>query len=174
MHRTLIEPVTLRIDTLPRPRLLETLRRRGVSLNQSAETLLGNAVFDHPEPRSVTVVERSISDLGLTDGAVLPTIFEAAQAIGLDLCPPTVGPYLRLALQSQPTAPDSIMSNGRAPSASLTVASAPLRGDDDYPKGFYLRVVDNRPWLRGYRCTDEYAWDAGDSFVFAAPSDPGP
>ncbi len=37
---------------------------------------------------------------------------------------------------------------------------------DDYPKGFYLRVVDGRAWLRGYRCDDEYDFDPADRFVF--------
>ena len=55
------------------------------------------------------------------------------------LCPVTAGPYLRLAWLSQPSAPDVIMSNGRAPTASLTVAALPPRPDEEgYPKGFYL------------------------------------
>ena len=66
----------------------------------------------------------------------------------------------------QQTAPDSIMSKGRAPSGSITVASIPLREDDEYPKGFYLRVVDGVPWLRGYRCTEQHNWSADDWLLF--------
>ena len=67
------------------------------------------------------------------------------------------------------------MSNGSAPSASVTVASAPLDRDDVLPKGFYLRVVDGRPWLRGYHATDEHLWSPHDRLAFrtGAPAGPG-
>jgi len=66
----------------------------------------------------------------------------------------------------QASAPDSVMSNGSAPSASVTIASEPLDQDDVLPKGFYLRVVDGRPWLRGYHATDEHLWSPGDCLAF--------
>ena len=163
---TITQPLTLDIDTMPRPRLLEALQNSGVEVNTSAGILLDDAVFDDPRLQHPTVVERSVSELGLADGASLSQIFEAAQACGLRLCPPTMGPYLRLALHSQKTAPDAIMSNGQAPSGSLTVASAPLRPDADYPKGFYLRVISGQSWLRGYRSDDEHVWNPADRFVF--------
>ena len=58
------------------------------------------------------------------------------------------------------------MSAGRAPEGSLTVASEILSDDDEYPKGFYLRVVDDAAWLRGYRCDDEHIWSSDDRFLF--------
>ena len=115
------------------------------------------------------MVQRSLKELGLAAGAALPLVFEAAQDHGLDLCPADTGPYLRLAWRTQPNAPDAIMSNGRAPTGSVTVAASVLREEDEYPKGFYLRVIDHRLWLRGYRCDLAYAWDPDDSFVFALP-----
>ena len=82
-------------------------------------------------------------------------------------------PYLRLAWLSQPSAPDVIMSNGRAPTASLTVAALPPRPDEEgYPKGFYLRVIGGDPWLRGYRCDLTHDWNADDRFVFSDPHSP--
>jgi hypothetical protein len=168
-RRSLSEPLTLQVGTTSRPRLLEELQSGGVHLNASARTLLDDAAFDHPTPQSITVVQRSLKELGLAAGAPLPLVFEAAQDHGLDLCPADTGPYLRLAWRTQPNAPDAIMSNGRAPTGSVTVAASVLREDDEYPKGFYLRVIDHRLWLRGYRCDLAYAWDADDSFVFALP-----
>ncbi len=110
-----------------------------------------------------------MAELGLPDGGSLSQILEAAQQQNLLLCPADTGPYLRLALDEQATSPDSVMSSGRAPTGSLTVASAPLTEDDEYPKGFYLRVVDDQPWLRGYRCDDEHVWSSDDRFVFRVP-----
>ncbi|GAA4667821.1 hypothetical protein [Frondihabitans cladoniiphilus] len=168
-HPTLTEPLTLEYGTMPRAELLAALGVAGVELNPSASTLLEEAVFDRPEPGVVTLVERSVAELGLADGATLPHLFRAGVESGLVLCPLDTAPYLRLALPGQATAPDAVMSNGRAPSASLTIASPPPRADAEHPKGFYLRVVEGRPWLRGYRCDDEFRWDPEDSFVFALP-----
>ena len=65
-----------------------------------------------------------------------------------------------------PTAPDSIMWNGQAPTGSVTIASRRLRAEYDYPRGFYLRVIDNQPWLRGYRCAEDAPWRPEDRFLF--------
>ena len=51
-------------------------------------------------------------------------------------------------------------------------ASDALSRDDEYPKGFYLRVVDGRAWLRGYRCDDGHSWSPDDRFIFQLPPCP--
>lgn len=153
-----------------RANLVAELRRAGIHLNEYAETLLADAAFERAEaPTEIAFVDRSVAELGLPNGGTLADVFGAARAAGLDLCPPQAGPYLRFATLAQASAPDSVMNAGRAPSASLTVASAPLRLDDDYPKGFYLRVVDGVPWLRGYRCDDEHVFAPEDRLVFRMP-----
>ena len=159
-------PRALRVGGLTRVALIDRLRAAGVSLNASAETLLQHVVFDAPEVMDVEIVESTVGDLGFTDGATLFQIFAAAKERGLRLCPPFTGPYLRLSLPNQETAPDSVMSNGRAPSGSITVASEALWQDDEYPKGFYVRVVDGVPWLRGYCCSDQHVWSAEDRLAF--------
>lgn len=157
----------LAIGGLRRDHLLEALRRRDVGLNEHARTLLAHAAFDEPEKRVIRVTERSVRDLGLSGGAPLSGVFAAAAAAGLAPCPLVTAPFLRLAMTDQAASSDSVMSAGRAPEGSLTVASAPVSADDEYPKGFYVRVVDGRPWLRGYRCDDEHLWSPDDRFVFA-------
>lgn len=152
-----------------RVELTEALQARGILLNQHARTLLADPVFDLPgTAQAVTVVERRVGELGLPHGAPLAGVFRHARRHGLRLLPPTAGPYLRLALPDQPQAPDAILSAGRSPSGALTVAAPPLRTDVDYPKGFYLRVVDDDVWLRGYRCDDEYLHLPEDRFLFEA------
>lgn len=167
MENTLgAQHLRLQVGGASRAELLEALSSNGVSLNAHAELLLDHAVFDTREIREVTVVERTVEDLGMVGGATLPQIFAAARRQGLELCPVDTGPYLRLAVTAQQTAPDSVMSAGLAPTGALTVASAPLSDDVDYPKGFYLRVVDDQQWLRGYRCDDQHVWSPDDRFVF--------
>lgn len=151
--------------------LLARLAAAGVLLNDHAETLLAAATADGvAEPEQVVVIERSVRDLGLPEGGTLPEIHERALAEGLRLCPPTTGAYLRLAIRDQSSAPDSVLSAGRAPSGSLTIAAPRLRDDQKFPAGLYMRVVDGQRWLRGFRCDDEHVWSADDRFVFRAVS----
>lgn len=162
------------VGGLTRTELLSQLGTSGVNLNASAVKLLDDPVFDSTTAETVQIVECAVASLGLTHGASLTGVLAAAERRGLSLCPPVTGPYLRLVTLSQETAPDSIMSNGRAPAGSVTIASAPLTQDDDsYPKGFYVRVIDGVPWLRGYRCTDDHTWSPKDRFAFRCePSGP--
>lgn len=156
----------LRVGGATRTDLRTALRSRDVHLNAHAETLLDHEAFDVREPVALTFVVRSVGELGLGDGGTLPEVFAAAREQGLSLCPPDAGPYLRLAMRSQRNAPDSVLSAGRSPAGAVKVAAAPLSDDVEFPKGFYLRVVDGVQWLRGYRCDDEYRFSAGDRFAF--------
>ena len=168
---------TTRIDQLKvvvgdqsRAALRSALIARGVLLNSHAETLLDADIFDGRTARAIVVTERTVANLGRPQGATLSEILELGKQHGLLPCPADTGPYLRLALLDQATSTDSVMSAGRAPNGSLTVASEPLSDDDTYPKGFYIRVVDGQAWLRGYRCDDEHIWSPDDRFVFRTKS----
>lgn len=166
------DPITgMRVSIGGRTRssLLAELAQAGVELNEHAERLLETEAFDAERPPSaVLIVERTVAELGLSEGAALSEVFAAAIAHGLVLLPLDAGPYLRLAMMSQEASGDPRMSCGTAPDGALTIASPPL-DDDEFPKGFYLRVVDGVPWLRGYRCDDEHRWSPGDRFLFALP-----
>ncbi|WP_431279239.1 hypothetical protein [Leifsonia poae] len=156
----------LQVGGSTRSELRSALDSRGVQLNAHAETLLDHAAFERRDREEINIVERAVGDFNLSNGATLSEVFAAAREHGLALCPPDTGPYLRLVMTSQANAPDSVLSAGRSPSGALKVASAPLSDDVDFPKGFYLRVVDNQQWLRGYRCDDEYRFSAQDRFAF--------
>ncbi|MDF2993286.1 MAG: hypothetical protein K0S37_3800 [Microbacterium sp.] len=171
---------SIEVGGLSRVDLIERLDDRGIQRNAYAEILLADPVFDEAARETTTrettmretvsVVEKSVADLGFTDGATLTQVFDAAVRRGLALCSAVTAPYLRLATLDQASAPDSILSTGRAPTGSVNVASPVLRADHEYPKGFYLRVIDGVPWLRGYRCDDEFVHSPGDRFVFRAPT----
>ncbi|HJX78718.1 hypothetical protein [Glutamicibacter sp.] len=158
------------IGGLSRSALKLKLRGREIQLNEFANQLVQHPVFDHMEaPLVKKFATRRLADLGLNDGASLADVFSAARRHALSLCPVTAGPYLRLAYREQPTSKHSVLNVGKAPESSLTVASVAL-GDDDFPKGFYLRTVDGQQWLRGYRCTDEHRFSPNDHFIFVAGS----
>lgn len=159
-------PLQMRVGQLSRRELLAALSRSGVRLNASAEVLMNNSVFDQQRSETFGVVCRSVGQLGFSEGANLSSIFERAKKLGFSLCPSIAAPYLRLIWIDQESAPDNVMSNGCAPSGSITVASAPLDNDDDLPKGFYLRTINGILWLRGYHATDKHVWSPGDCFAF--------
>ena len=159
----------LRVGGLSRADLTQPLEDAGVELNTSAETLLSDPAFDRRHNETITIVQRRVVELGLAQGARLAQILEAAKVHGLLPCPSITGPYLRLALSDQTSAPDSGLSNGHAPTGSITVASERLRAVLGYPRGFYLRVVDGQRWLRGYRCSEDHPWSADDMFAFRLP-----
>ncbi len=152
---------------MSRHELRTALREAGVRLNDSAEVLLSSDIFDGQKQETLRIVQRTVGQLGVGPGATLSSIFSKAREEGLSLCPSFTGPYLRLAMLDQASAPDSVFSNGSAPSGSITVASSPLDDHDVLPKGFYLRVIDDVAWLRGYRATDEHIWSPEDRLAFA-------
>ncbi|WP_104160932.1 hypothetical protein [Arthrobacter sp. ZGTC212] len=167
--RTRIAGREVQIGGLSRPELMRRLDSHSILLNVHAETLLQDVVFDERDSHPVMVTERTVAELGLSHGATLPQIFEAAQRQGLLLCPMDAGPYLRMVWTDQTASRDSVMSSGRAPEGGLTVAAEAFRADHEYPKGFYLRVVDGHSWLRGYRCDDQHLWSPADRFIFQLP-----
>lgn len=111
------------IGRLDRAGLAAALSHAGVRLNASATSLLGSEAFDFSTGERTNPIGLSVGELGFTDGARLPQVLAAGQTRGLELWPLTAAPYLRLATLDQDPAPDSIMSSGRAPSGSVTVAS---------------------------------------------------
>lgn len=164
--RSRVERLEVCVGGRSRRQLMSDLSSRGVLVNGHAETLLQDVVLDDQASRSVVVTERTVAELGLPAGATLTQIFQAAKQQGLSLCPVDTGPYLRMALNEQVASRDSVMSSGRAPDGGLTVAAEAPSKDDEYPKGFYLRVVEGQSWLRGYRCDDQHTWSPDDRFIF--------
>jgi hypothetical protein len=159
----------VQVGGLTRSDLESALAEAGVRLNASAETLLADPLFTSDEATTATtveIVETTLGQLGLAAGATLPQVLAAAREQNLLPCAPFVAPYLRLATLDQPSAPDSVMSSGRPPRGAVHVASERLRPEYDYPRGFYLRVVDGTPWLRGFRASDDAPWSSGDRFAF--------
>lgn len=162
-----IDAYEVTVGGLSREELSARLSAEGILLNPHAETLMTGSAFDDVlAGERVTIAVRSLVDLGLIDGATLSQIYARAEAQGLRLCPQVTGPYLRLAIRDQAAAPDAVLSSGRAPSGSLTVATLAPWDDDELPKGFYLRVIEGQVWLRGYRCDDEHIWSPDDQFAF--------
>ncbi|PVE16242.1 hypothetical protein [Arthrobacter sp. Bz4] len=170
--RSPVGRLEVRVGGLSRRQLMDSLSAHGILVNGHAETLIGDVIFGNQASRRVVVTERTVAELGLPHGATLAQIFDSAHQQGLLLCPVDTAPFLRMALNEQAASRDSVMSSGSAPDGALTVAAEALSEDDEYPKGFYLRVVDGQAWLRGYQCDDEHTWPPDDRFIFQLPPSP--
>ncbi|MFD1376867.1 hypothetical protein [Glutamicibacter sp. NPDC090743] len=154
------------VGGLERGELLQRMVLAGVQLNDYAKMLLAHRIFNEVVPaNNLPLISRNLQQLGLDAGATLPRIFERAVSRGMQLCPAMTGPYLRLDFLDQASSSHSVLSDGKKPADSLTVASA-APGNQEFPRGFYLRMVDGVPWLRGYRCDDAHGFTLDDTFIF--------
>jgi len=153
---------------LGKAELLNLHQQHGVELNEAGHTLFASRSFTTSEASStVRTVEISVMDLGFPLGANINQVFGAAAAMGLALCPVELGPHLRIQYLDQPEGATGFpASRHRAPPGSVTVASEPLSADPEFPMGFYLRMIQGTPWLRGYRSDAEHIWSPKDHFVF--------
>jgi hypothetical protein len=119
-------------------------------------------------PQVIDVVQISVSALGLPGGGTFDQVVEHALARNYSLCPLELGPHFRLQFMDQAEGflgyPPSV---NRKPPGSITVASQPIAQSDDVPKGFYLRVIEGVPWLRGYRSWAGHVYAPADVFAFA-------
>jgi hypothetical protein len=152
--------------------LLAQLAEAKVELNEAAQTLFSSDKFRTlATRRPVTAVELAVRDLGFAHGATMLDLRDKAAALGLCAPPIELGPHLRLQYLDQPEGCwGHPVTKHRAPPGSITVASAPLSEDDQFPKGFYLRRIQGTLWLRGYRASDvEHRYDPDDRFVFSRP-----
>ena len=122
-------------------------------------------IFDQPAIKvialetEVTLVLATPAELGFSGGAALAEIYMRAGGIGLELCPPEVGPQLRLQYPDQPEGEHLIV--GMDPVVSgLNTGGCFVFGLVNKGGGLLLSVTDARP---------DHVWDAGRRFVFVRP-----
>lgn len=148
--------------------LLAKLKDTSILLNEYANILFSSELFmTSGTSQTASVIELSVNDLGFPDGANLAKVRNRARELGLLECPIELGPYFRLQYLDQVEA--KIISKHKAPKGSVTIISKPLMDSDDFPKGFYLRRIDGKLWLRGYKCDMQYKWEPFDMLAFMVP-----
>jgi hypothetical protein len=154
---------------MTKQQLLQRLQQASISMNEYGESLFSNELFSaSAETYKVETVELTVAGLGFQQGAPLDRIFQRAGDLGLSLCPLELGPYMRLQYLDQPEGLSADSSQRhQAPSGSITIASAVIRDDHDFPKGFYLRSMEGALWLRGYIADYLHIWNPNDHFIFA-------
>lgn len=107
-----------------------------------------------PEPTEVDLIVLSNAELGFPNGCTVAQTYEAAQKLGLELCPAEVGPQLRLQYKDQPM------------NEWVLVAMDPIT--DSYGYLFVFNVVRDvdGSWLYGSRGHPDRRWYGDDRWVF--------
>lgn len=138
--------------------LLKRLIAENIHLNEYAVALWKSDAFVvSPREEIAEIVELSVHDLEFTDGATFEEIFCRIKQLGLYLCPLEIGPYLRLSYMDQEEEVET--GKNKAPKGSITIFSKLEKTqDEEFPKGFYIRKIDGKLWLRGYICPIDYIW----------------
>lgn len=159
---------TIQAGGLSKIDLMNKLNEKDIFINELGKQLLMDGRMSVSEKMyELKTIELTVGDLGLIDGAVLPDIYEQAIKKGLFLCPLETGPYLRLAYLDQPEGyTDKPLYEKRAPYGSITIASEKVDKREDFPRGFYIRKIEGRLWLRGYVADDIHKWNSNDRFLF--------
>ncbi len=77
------------------------LTKQGFKIYEYAQDML-NKLESLKQKEKIDIVSFSVEQLGFPNGATLKEIYGKAKELGLELCPPQVGPELRLNYKDQP------------------------------------------------------------------------
>lgn len=120
-------------------------------------------MLDKIEPlkqnENIDLVYFSISELGFPNGATLREIYDRVKKFGLELCPPQVGPELRLNYKDQ-------LEN-----EWLLIAMEPISDRDGDPRLFGVRRRDSESWLNRGHAGFGNLWYGDRRFVFRLRKD---
>jgi hypothetical protein len=135
--------------------LLLELRDAGVQFNRYAEVLFADPRFTTSRQiREARIVVATPRSLGFPNGVTSAEFFASAIKAGLELCPLEFAAHYRLQYRHQPAGP------------YLHIASLKIDNDESFPRGFYLRNIEDTLWLRGYIASDDWAHEPDNEFVF--------
>lgn len=133
----------------------KAVKKAGMKIGDWANDILDKpALTAMTSETEVELVVASVVDLGFKDGATRKDIYVRAQELGLDLCPPEVGPQLRLQYTDQP--------NGEW----LVIAMEPIADSDGDLDLFRVEHDGGARWLNASFGDPDDVWHGSRLFVF--------
>lgn len=98
-----IRQESLHVDIKTPEEWEQALKAKGVNISDFAKDILYHKDFQTlTQPEDINLVRLTVNDLGFPNGATTKEIFDKAKELGLELCPPEVGPQKRLNDVDQP------------------------------------------------------------------------
>lgn len=131
----------------------EALKTKGFRTSEWGDVALGQIVLS-PAETEIELVTATVEQLGFKDAAVYGTIMNRIQELGFSLCPPEVGPELRLQYPDQPEG------------EWLLIAMNPIAGSDGTHRVFNVVANDGSRWLLGGFGSTSRWWHRGARWVF--------
>lgn len=133
------------------------LRDGGFELNDQASGMLGKPIFTAAtEESEMDLIKVTVAELGFKEGARYDQIYERAKELGLELCPPEVGPQLRLQYQRQ----------DREYGERILIAMEPIIDSDGDPRLFLVESDRNGLKLNSLWGYPGSYWSDNHQFVF--------
>ncbi len=144
---------SLELSTKTPEQYTKELIDNGNQIYSYAQQIL-NKIEALKSPEQISLVSFSVEQLGFPNGATLQEIYDKAQSMGLELCPPQVGPELRLSYTDQPN------------NEYLVIAMEAITGADGDPILFDVYRSVSEPYLGYYRGGLDGRWLGYNCFVF--------
>lgn len=135
--------------------LIGELKNKKINISSYAESMLNSDKFTVSKNlENLTLVRLKVKDLGFTREPTTEQIYEKAKFLGLDLCPPEVGPHLRLQYEDQPLG------------EWFYIAMKQIAGRDGYPGVFRLERSADGLWVGAGWADPDGQWSLGIGLVF--------
>ena len=134
------------------------IKNAEMRINDWANDIIGKPEFTViARETEVDLVKVTVGDLGFKDGARRDQIYDRAKELGLELCPPEVGPQLRLQYKDQPL------------NEWILIGMEPIRHSDGDLNVFNVEHRGGGLWLDGDFDNPDDVWYADSRWVFVRP-----
>jgi len=165
-----IERVETTIGTKSKEELIKELNERETSNNPEEKIYISNyarSMLQKPEftinskSEKLNLIKLKVQDLGFPGSATTDEIYKRANELGLELCPPEVGPHLRLNYEK-------VFSREQARGKYFRIAMKQITDSDGGPGVFSVfRSGDGGRWLYDRWAEPGSSWDPEGEFVFS-------
>jgi hypothetical protein len=138
--------------------IFKLLNDNDIYINDYCKKYIEHEKFNFSEiEEERKIIIMTLEEMGFTEPVTQPEIMNKAKELGYKLCEPSMGVYLRLVYRNQRNSNNSILrGQHKSPDDAIQIVSKLLESDFTFPRGLYIRKVDNKLWLRGYICDDEH------------------
>jgi hypothetical protein len=149
------KPIT--IGNISRDKLILILKERGINVGDWVADMMKQDAFTVAQKEEqIDLVNVSVAELGFDKATRYDAICARAKERGLELCPPEVGPQLRLQYLDQPLG------------EWIRVAMEAIRDSGGLLRVFSVGHRDDGLWLSSFYGKPDSLWFPGYRFVFRA------
>jgi hypothetical protein len=135
--------------------LIAEMEAAHINISDYAKSMMENRDFVPGKTREeATLIRLTVADLGFKTSATTDQIYERAQTLGLELCPPDTGPNYRLKYKDQPL------------NEWVRIGMKQIADSDGGPNVFNLARRGGGLWLNSHWATPDLEWYPDDGFVF--------